>query len=160
MSFGGNQFNPLAQEILLETELIELHLHNTELWVPADIRTAVSPVTGALANTYGNWVQAIAATTDPWIDFHKALLCNPLINPLPADGIYEVDIGIGAAPDEVAISHIRFNVDATGGNMPRAAITYICPRIAQGTRVAVRAKCSTALAQTLNMQFGYHAYMV
>jgi hypothetical protein len=132
-----------------------------EVWLPAVSNTAFSPITNAVADTFGAaWVQVIAATpAGQWIDFHRALLVNPLISAMLADAVYHVEIGVGAPAAEVRWTEFRFYVDTVAGNnLPRQPLEIMCPRIPPGSRVAVRVKRSLAGAVAVDLQLGYHAY--
>jgi len=139
-----------------------IHPYGGEVWVPVPCNTAVSPTTGATADTFGSWVQLMASTpSNQFIDFHRAVLVNPLVNPMPGDGVYHVEIGVGASGAEVRISEFRFYIDTvSGNNLPRHPLEIMSPRIAPGSRVAVRVKRSVAGAAAVDLQFGYHAYPV
>ena len=147
----------------IDSAIDEEHDHPPagEVWLPAVSNTAFTPLTHANADTFGAaWVQVIAATpAGQWVDFHRALLVNPMISAMLADGVYTVEIGVGAGGFEVRITEFRFYVDTVAGNnLPRQPIEIMCPRIAPGSRVSVRVKRSIALAVGVDLQLAYHAY--
>ena len=149
----------------IDSEIDEEHDHPSggEVWLPAVSNTAFTPLTHAVADTFGAaWVEVLAASpAGRFIDFHRALFVNPMISAMLADGVYTVEIGVGAAGFEARITEFRFYVDTVAGNnMPRQPVEIMCPRIAPGSRVSVRVKRSVALAVGVDLQMAYHAYSV
>lgn len=142
-----------------DAEIVEEHLHKPEVWIPDDITTAFT-LTSAGANTYGAWVQILASTPATFMDLHRFIVVNPLVNALPGDGVYDIQLGVGAGGAQAAITHTRLYIDATGANLPRGPVIIQCPRdkIPTGTRLWARIKTNLGSTHKLDLQFGYHVY--
>ena len=148
---------PHGNGILKDIEITEDHLHppGGEVWIPADITTTFSLITGALANAFGAWVQLMAATSATQrTDNHRILIVSA-----SADATYEVQIGTGPSPSEVEITKCRFHwFSAVPVRAPPGPVEIMCPRIPLSTRLVARVKCSAAGPNTVTAQYGYHEY--
>lgn len=141
--------------------IIEGHLHGEEYWIPLNDLTTAFQISTNGVNIFGAWVSIINPVTVPSLDFHRFIMVNPLLDPIPADGVYQVEVGVGAPGAQVAITRTEFYVDtAVAGNLPRTPKDIMCPRIYYGSRIWARVRCNLAPIQTLNLRFGYHVYSV
>jgi len=132
----------------------ELHVHNTEIWLPDNISTPLVDQTGVGINAWGNWYEILAATTDIYADFHRYLVVNATV-----DATYAMQLGVGAALAEVPITEVRFRWDGLGGFAPSSPSDVMCLKIPTGTRVACRMKKSAGIAVgDVSVFFGYHIY--
>lgn len=140
-------------------EIVELHVHNAEIWIPASLTAAPFAVSTNGADTFGVWVQILNPTPGAFSDFHRFIIVNPLGSALPADGVYHIEIGIGAPGAQVTKTSMRLYIDtAIGNNFPREPLVVICPRIEAGQIAWARVKTNLVPVQTLQLMFGYHVY--
>lgn len=139
-----------------KVRIIERHLHNEEIWVPANVTQVITVQTGALVDQFGAPAVIINPTVEPYIDLHRMIIVNPQGGAaLPPDGTYHVEIRIG----DTRITEVEFYKDAVvGNNFPRGPINIICPRIPAGSNLVCVAKCSVVAVQTLELRFAYHPY--
>lgn len=97
---------------------------------------------GAVANTFGSWVQMTAATARD----HNALIAVMGTNQTTSwagSFLFDFQIGIGAGGSEVVIAQFESMTNANGNRMQVNSFdaNYAVPA---GSRVAMRSKCTSA----------------
>ncbi len=129
------------------------HIHNPSRITPDDC-TTIDVVTAAGANTFGDFVEIIAATTKA-IDFHWANIVE-----VGAVGVYIIEFAIidGATPPAEVTYLGVISVSRLDNFTKASQVTVQIPVIPSGVRVGARVKSLAGGTETVRFSLIYHDY--